>query len=529
MDEFKLQRSLAHRLLKERPTMSAGMKLVQAELEKNHAAWKKCRGIDWNAGLDKWVGWMDALVQAIPPPPIGLIWFETPSELNAAMTSVSGWSNIGTADDQYGAEEDRVWPVKADGFTAAEGLHDMAELQEALTRAGVGDDEGEADCDLLEPGTFAISYSYTLLLILNGLPRTRFAGEPASPPLAVCTGWAAGDIDKVGGLWKCRWTAFPRARSKRAVAPLSELEMNDLARFSPEKFLARGGSVKWRDPANGGSLLHSACYKKAADIKKFLAAGCDVKAQNLRGESPLWAVGAGEIANIRLLLAAGADVRENHGGRSLLGNLLEDGRCTLEHIKLFVQRGVGPDGVEPLHGLARNNLYDPGRYREIQRMLRYWLRRGKNIEQKDANGDTPLWIALRAHAQELTEHREWLAKNRDNGGDWDYAHDRVAMLFLENGADATARCTTAHPLIPEGGTTLMVRRYDDDRLVRALLDAGADPRAQSAEGKTAFDYASDAATTPDVVGHRAAAKVAALLKRAMTSKGSKSILRKGKK
>lgn len=75
-------------------------------------------------------------------------------------------------------------------------------------------------------------------------------------------------------------------------------------------------------------------------------------------------------------------------------------------------------------------------------------------------------------------------------GTWDYQYDTHASILLELGANPNARYAPGHSsLVPANATPLMVQRYDDDKLVKALLKHGADPTLKSAEGKTALDYA----------------------------------------
>lgn len=544
-DPFKLQQRLRRQLLSDRPSIRDGMALVQRALEKEDGAWKACRGIHWERGLTRWVAWLNALVKTAPPPKggLGLVWFETPSELNPAMTSVSGWTVVGPASESFGAERQRVWPLADTASTLLEGLHDQPELEEAMERAGWRDHRGEAAEDGIEAGVFALCSCYTLLLVLNGLPRCSLARQAI--PMGVCAGWAEGDIEKVGGLVKGRWSKFPRATPSQPK-PLSQLEMEDLARFWPLKFLAAGGSADYRDRYTGGSLLHHAVLCDAREIERLIDAGVDVNATDNTGDTVLHAMwsssagvvqaiieagadvnaraadgctvlqrfGASELPVLRRLVDAGADpLAVNPRGWTLLDVAMEDGRCTIAHLRYLTSLGIQPAIVSPLHSLAADNVYESARLGQIKQMLGFWLRQDEDINRPCPAGLTPLWHALRAHAVELAEHQSWLKNNRDIGGDWDYSHDRVAELLLSKGANANARFTGVHPLIPPGATPLMVRRYDDARLVKSLLAAGADPLAVSAEGSTALDYARIAAKTPQEVGHKGALSVVQILER----------------
>jgi hypothetical protein len=60
----------------------------------------------------------------------------------------------------------------------------------------------------------------------------------------------------------------------------------------------------------------------------------------------------------------------------------------------------------------------------------------------------------------------------------------------------------------------MVRRYQSTKLVKALLDAGADPTIRSAEGKTALDYARLSARKGDILANLHIGQVIAVLEAA---------------
>lgn len=517
MYDVRLQQSLARQLRRERPTVADGMKAVQAALEKSFPSlnWKSCRDINWQAGLDRWVAWMDNLVAVAPPPPLGLIWFETPSELNPALTSVSGWATVGSAEDAYGADEDRIWPEDDSGTTLDAGLLNLPEVEEAWRRGGWREENpnaGDEQRERIRSGVSAIAGSYVLLLVLSGLPRTRLAaGLPPAKSLGVAMGWADGDIEPIGGYSAKGWKGFPRVRAADKGVP-QEFTYSDSGR----DYVKRGGDIHYRDPKTGQSVLHFACHSDFADIKALVDAGADVNAVDARGESVLHAFGAADLTIIKYLLARGAIPRDPPSGESLLDRVTWDGRCTAKHLKLFVSLGLKLRQVHPLVDIAESGLHYPARERNLRDMLRFWLARGFNINTPDDQGRTPLWLSLERHARELLEHNKWLAKNGPTLGTWDLQRDSVARLLLEAGADPNARWTAKpHRLIPKNATPLMLRRYDDDTLVAALLKHGADPHATCASGKTALHYAQLAAKSPDTLGHQGAAKVVALLERAM--------------
>lgn len=517
MDEFKLQRALTRRFLKERPAFEPGIKAFQAAIEEGVPAWKACRGIDWQAGLVRWVAWMDAVVKKMHPPPMDLLWFETPSEINEAMTSVSGWTSIGAAVDQYGVEEKRVWPLKPDGSTASAGLYMLPELEQAFERAGWrADDDDERTAASLARGVYAISSCYTLLLVLNGLPQTAFARQrDPGRALGVTFGWASGDIEPVGGLTGEKWGPFPRIKPVvvRSSAPPTGIEF-----YNVRKYLARGGDASWCDGRTGESLLHKASFPALRDVKALVEAGADVNAVDRKGVSVLHKLADLELSMVRYLLEQGANAKAvDKEGKSVVDRAARSGLCTVAHLELLTRVGGRPRASPPFVELAGNG-YSKERGRQLEGLIKFWSAFGEDPSRAGSAGVPPLWVALQHHADELrtvlfgeTEKDGWWYVDRDS-------HDRVAELLLKAGADANARHAKGKgQWIPKSATPLMVRRYSTDRLVRALLAHGADPHARCAKGKTALQYAQEAAKTPCRPGHESAAKVVRLLERAMAA------------
>ncbi len=520
MDPFTLQRSLAKQLLKSKPTFTTGMRLVQTTLERKcpKVNVKACRDIPWDKALTRWVAWMENLTRHHAPPPLALLWFETPSELNPAMTSVSGWTTLAPASESFGADEARAWPVNQKGYTLPKGLHAIPELEQAWQRLGWRDDNaGNAPEDQLLAAVYALAYATTLLLTINGLPKTRFAASlRANTALGVTTGWAEGDIEAVGGFNKGNWVAIPKGQ-KAAVMKHSN-PPDDLEFYEPRKYLARGGDAKWRDPKTGETMLHNLCYTASVrDARALIDAGADVAAVTKLGESVLHSIGAAEIPLFRFLLTAGADPNAaTRNGASVWDRLLKDGRTTTKHLQCMFGVGAIEPHESPLLRIAETGFWKEDSTASERAQLVFWLNRGWKVDQLGSEGLSPLWIALRLHARNVA----WMLRKQRAFGDPyctdEYKHDTTAIMLLQLGANPNQRLKKSpHRLIPHNATPLMVRRYDDDRLVRALLKHGADPHARSAEGKTALDYARLAARTPAKPGCTAAAKVAAILEKAM--------------
>lgn len=523
MDEFALQQRLFREFTKRCPSLQEGMESAIAAVRNapHGKAWAACTPVDWSMGQARWSAWLERLLNAHPvPKETGLLWFEIPSELNSALTSVSAYAHLDREDESLGMGEGRTWPEDHRGYTIDEALLLLPELDALFAEAGWtlrGDDRTQ---DLLRPGVYALSHAYATLLVINGLPRTTLLSRlSAREGVGVVVGWAEGDIGPVGMLSDAGWRPLAIDRCSTKARP-EELDPNRLG-FNLRKYLANGRDPNWRDPRTGETLLMRERYSDPAVIRALVQAGADVNAADKKGASVIQYFGACALETLQLLLAKGADPhRQEKDGGSLLDRVVGDGRCTLEHLELLWRAGVRPGKdtgpiPRPIRELADSGLYDLDRETQIKKMLRFWIDRGMDINAHDRDGRSALWVALESHARELTDHLSWLRKNEDLGGQWDYAHDEVALILLEHDADPNARLKRSkEKLIPRDATPLMVRRYDDEKLVRALLKHGADPLARCARGRTALDYAQEAAKDSRRLDVTGAGRVAGLLERA---------------
>lgn len=522
MDKFALQRRVIRVVLKHRPLLDEGMSLVHSMVtERPHGAlWApSLRPAEfWQELERRWVKWLDDLVLRYPPPhPTELFWFEWPSELNPSLTSISGFGELNRAEDTFGMEAGRNWPETEDGSTRLQALLDLPELDECWSRSGWDPARFDSLRDKLEPGFFALSAAVVTLLVLNGLPRSKLLSRLGSTNLSVLSGWAEGDAVPIGTLESGGWTPLSLKR-KRTPPTKEELDPSSYM-FRLDKYLASGGDPNWQDPTTGETLLMRHRSHGSRVVKALIAAGADPCRSNLHGYSTLQAFGACEISVLKLLVDSGARPKvKSKNGLTSLQLVSFDGRCTRRHLDWYWRQGVrfgkSRKPFQPLHDIGYAGVYERGRERHLQEMAKWWIGRGFHLEEKNAQANTPLARAIEQHAIELDEHLEYIRKNGDLGGSWDYQHDRVAEMLLQLGANPNIRVRSKSRRIPEGGTPLMIQRYDDTRLVKALLNYGADPTLRSTDKKTALEYAMAASNQP-ARGNEAAGQVAALLKRAM--------------
>ncbi|MFN0010443.1 MAG: hypothetical protein ACKVS8_02235 [Phycisphaerales bacterium] len=522
MDEFGLQRSILKEVVKARPSVADGMRAALHKVTRapGGRAWRTCQDIDWSTGEALWKRWFGTLLKTSPVPQgTELLWFELPSELNPPLTSVSGYAKLGPAAEAYGLDAGRNWPQDNDGSTLPAALLHLSDLERAWEMAGWRLAADGSDERLL-PGVYALSAAYVALLVQNSLPDSgvlRLTGTPNG--VAVVVGWAGGGESPLGQLTPQGWGPIKRARPSGSRA--AEALDPSSGRFNVQKYIAAGLDVNARDDW-GMPILGQTNVFTPAEVRALLRAGTDVRIKGRGGNTILHLCGAEPLWKIRLVVAAGADVHgRNRAGETILDRVLPDGRCTLAHVRYYERLGVPLRATlqgknSGLHAVAEHNLYERARFRHIKSLIRHHARRSGGVSRRRGDGLDPLWVALRLHAREFAAHCKSLREDGPVPGTWDYHHDQVAIWLLEAGADPNARYGGPRQrFIPRGAVPLMLQRYDDVRLVRALLRRGADPRLRCARGRTAVDYARAAAADPSRPDQAGAKQVLAELERTL--------------
>ena len=278
----------------------------------------------------------------------------------------------------------------------------------------------------------------------------------------------------------------------------SAIRENDLARL--KSMTASGADVNLRDARGSTPLMHAAAIGSLEAMKLLLKAGADVNAKNgLDTTALIW--GALDPAKVRLLVEAGASVNV----RSKLGRtplLVAAGRPgSADAVQLLLAKGADwkaadVRGVTPLIEAARVDNIDA---------LRLLLQNPANINAGGFVGATALNLAA-GHAN-LAAVKLLL----DKGADVNVAH--VSEFRVKNGLIALSRLTAlmsvseSSPEVMEallkaganvnakdvrGMTPLMLAVATDSpdpRIVRLLLDRGADTEVKSTDGERALDWA----------------------------------------
>lgn len=267
-------------------------------------------------------------------------------------------------------------------------------------------------------------------------------------------------------------------------------------------------------------VLAAIVYDNSRVLEALLAAGANASATNDMGEPLLHVAAAkGSEPLVRVLMTHGADVnaRAVHKGHQIDGRtalMAAVGSNDLTLVKLLLEHGADPFAKDSsgftalafaeIFGKRVANylrkvmasspqtsdlgLHDAARAGLIDR-VRTLLAGGTTVDARDDMGRTALhWAALSGHAdvaRTLIEHGA-SARATDKSGREPLLltcdHPEVARLLLAAGADPNAE---------SGGITAFqyLALFATPEVLGALIDAGADLTAKSADGRGILDHA----------------------------------------
>ena len=237
------------------------------------------------------------------------------------------------------------------------------------------------------------------------------------------------------------------------------IRTNDLATLQT---LSKSSNINEKDKRGTTPLHYAAAYGSAEAVRLLLAAGANVNARNDFEATPLmWA--ATDAEKVRLLVSGGADVnaKSKMGRTAVWLAAANDGSSAI--VKFLLDSGAKLDRTELLPAAAANDMGT----------MRLLLERGANVNAKDPAGMTPLLFAAM------------------NG------NTRLVELLLARGADVNAVSSAeAHGRVKNGAISigsltplLVASAYGPVELVKVLLDAGAKPTAQDIRKMTPLHLA----------------------------------------
>jgi ankyrin repeat protein len=216
--------------------------------------------------------------------------------------------------------------------------------------------------------------------------------------------------------------------------------------------LSKGASVTARSKAGRMPLSIAAAYDGSVEIARLMIEkGADVKAVDESGASVLEiAASVNNLEVARLLLAKGADVNTTDKcGYTALGNAVSAGDRSAELAKLLLDHGAkvnvssGDTGEIVKNGKIRIGWMTPLLLAVPQAeypVVEMLVKAGAKVNAKDIRGLTPLMLAVAT----------------------DHADPRIVRFLLENGADPR--------IVSEDGETVLdwARKYRNPEVMRAL-------------------------------------------------------------
>jgi ankyrin repeat protein len=336
--------------------------------------------------------------------------------------------------------------------------------------------------------------------------------------------WAARNNDAMLVDRLLRAGARPHQENRYGATPMA-LACESGSAALVERLLKAGVSADATGPY-GETALHTCAHSgNTAAARVLIAAGASVDpGDSWRGQTPLmWAAAEGHAETMRALIAAGADV---------------DARSTIaewerQRTNEPRDKWLPPGGWTPLLLSARENcvtcvdvlaaagadlnIVDPERHTALIVALinghfdvaGRLIDRGADLDMQDAVGQTALWAAVDAHTMP-DSNRPPPTEVDDQLSAWDIvtklvkAGARVDVPLRQRVPYRTKIDRGADGILGAGTTPLLrAAKTGDAKVVRLLLEHGADPRAAVGRGVTSILLAASVGTSEsDRTGRR---------------------------
>ena len=291
------------------------------------------------------------------------------------------------------------------------------------------------------------------------------------------------------------FTALAQSPSDRFYQAIRNNDLAALASF------LKNTDVNTTDPRGSTPLMYAAAFGSLEAMKSLVTAGADVNAKNAFDMTALL-VCSTDLAKVRFLVDKGADVnaRSKPGRTSLLVASSYNGGS--EIVKLLVGKGANLSIV----GGSKETPLTEATAADDTATIKFLVEKGADINAADQYGQTPLW---NASAEANIEVMKLLIAK---GADVNRAN--TSSVPVKNGPIALSQLTPLHnassansldavslllshgakvdPLDVRGMTPLMLALASDradPRVVKLLLDKGADPKIKSKAGESTLDWA----------------------------------------
>ncbi len=239
------------------------------------------------------------------------------------------------------------------------------------------------------------------------------------------------------------------------------------------------------------AALHEAFSEDNKDVIMYLLEqGADFREKTTFGDNVLaYAAEHGHIDIIEWLIDHGLDLKnEIKDTNYALRGAAYKGE--LKVVKFLINKGADINGG--VFRAEENPLMKAARYDRIK-MAEFLVDKGADLEATNFDGNTPLQFA--AYEGKVKMLKFLLEKGADinakNKTNWNAlmqatlgGFDEVAKILLEKGSDVDVIGTE------KGGTALMLAAWKpSEKIVKLLLDYGADKTIKDKKGRTALDYA----------------------------------------
>ena len=279
-------------------------------------------------------------------------------------------------------------------------------------------------------------------------------------------GRAARALRLVSALLLVGSPRFLSAGENPQVDIYNAVRTNDISRL--KKILDGGLTADVKDERGTTPLMYAGSIGSLNAVRLLLAAGADPNAKDGFGVSPL-TYAVRDLAKVRLLLEAGARAsgRSKQEQPTLLVAAANPG--SIEIVRLLVANGADPKERGPF---GRNALIVAADANDLE-MVGFFLEKGLEVNATNRT--------------DKLGHTALMAASGQTNAD-------IVRLLLEKGADVNA-ATTADPentgrrgrgpLALKGETALMLAApYGSPELLRLMLRAGANVNARDGRGMT---------------------------------------------
>src|SRR5688500_16902693 len=381
------------------------------------------------------------------------------------------------------------------------------------------------------------------------------AAQKAAPDLALVKAAKAGEREAAVALLERR--ADPNVRSADGTTALHWAVRNNDAMLIDR--LLRAGAVPHQANRYGTTPIALACESgSAAIVERLLKAGVSANATGPLGETALHTCAyAGNTAGVRALIAAGASIDPGDSWRGQTPLMWAAAERHPETMKALIDGGADvnarstiiewerqrtdeprdkwlpPGGWTPLLLAARENcvkcvdvlaaagadlnIVDPERHTPLIIALTNGhfdvagrlIDRGADVNMQDNVGQTALWAAVDAHTMP-DSNRPAPTEMDDTLTAWD-----IVLKLVKAGARVDVPLRQRVPYrtkidrgadgILGAGTTPLLRaaKTGDAKVVKLLLEHGANPRAAAGRGVTSILLAANVGTSEsDRTGRR---------------------------